>query len=159
MVEINLLPWRNYLRSYQKKMIKKIMMITLIMALIGIAIFHQILSIQEKILEARIDDLQNKLADRNSLPKPEKVSLPKPPYELILLLRELKNMPHSSLCFTSITRHHNITAFKGKAHSIINFTDYLKNWTAAFLFSYIKIQQLDAKDKSLINFHFTAVDF
>ncbi len=149
MVTINLLPWREYTRHYQKQMMKKILLRSMLAMLLILAGIHVFLSKQQANSHIRIDILQKQLdhyqmqsVERKPASRADKPLL-KPPFPISTLFFELGKMSKEPVCFTDIVQNNQATLFIGNTHSAADLTHYLKNWQAAHLFSQININQLD----------------
>lgn len=161
MVEINLLPWRDYTQAHQKKIMKKILLATLLVTLIFLVSLHQVLSSRENALEARMHILQQQMQElqAQSIKQQQKTpqALPKRLFAITPLLDELIKMNADDVCFTDIIHHNKNTTFIGKTQTAAALTDYLKKWRAAFLFSHVKINQLEKKNNTIFDFRFEAL--
>jgi hypothetical protein len=160
MVEINLLPWRDYTRDYENKVMKKTLLTTLLLTALILVGIHHILSKREAALQAHLDMLQKQPQQLQwQSVKPVKTSRPLHELhpEITILFEELKKMRANEVCFTDIIRNNNMTLFMGKAYSAADLTNYLKNWRAAYLFSQININQLEQKNGAITQFRFEAM--
>lgn len=163
MVMINLLPWREGARLYHNKVIKKMLLAAIFLALSMLSGVHWVLSCKEKQIDDHVMRLRSELK-RYELQKKAEV---RPTFIKELrhvqsltnkVFLELGKVQSTGVCFTKISRLKNTIAFSGQASSAAELTDYLSNWNAAYLFSEIKIVQLEQQENQPIKFLFHAVN-
>ncbi len=161
MIEINLLPWREYTREYQNNMIKKLLLMSLFVILLIWAVLHIILSIRENHLKLSIDTLQNKIRQLDAAVSRTKTKKFKQStqhfFSFAALLSELGKKEINNVCFTDIVYTNTLITFIGKTRSTADLTDYLRNWSATPFFSQININDIEQKNLGLTQFQFQAV--
>lgn len=169
MVEINLLPWREYTRLYQAKQMKKILFLTLTLCVIPVTGMVLVLTWHEKQLHARITELKKetgRYAVQKPLPaKQDRLDEAKTSKKYLdrqaatqKFFGELASISAANLCFTSVTRVMNKITFSGNARSAVDLTDFLTHWQAASFFSEIKIEQIEQQGHAFMRFRFQALE-
>lgn len=144
-MNINLLPWRDEEIKYQKKIVKKMLVLA---ALLGMAInilCHFILSQQENTLQKRI------IASNEMLKKTGKINLletddqlPSPGKIFFVLGKKQQAMT----CLTEIKSEYQLFFFKGKARSMQDLMD----WKAATILSDMKFKQIKQQENGIVEF-------
>ena len=169
MVTINLLPWRQYTRAYHVKVMKRMIIMMLSLAIFIIVGVHRIIAQQIQVMQKRVTRLEqsthrlvnlNKLShlkqDRSNTAKLEKIISS---YRAATqnLFAEFTKVYKPKVCFTEITRTKNTLIFSGNTRSAADLTEFLKTWSAAYLFEEIKLEQMQQKN-GFIYFHFQALE-
>lgn len=157
MVNINLLPWRDYELEYQKRNLFKIsFMIIGLAALMGFSI-HMVISRQEIAMQNRVALINQKLNDyreQNQIADKPVSLIQNRPYGKIFF--ESKTMYQAMVCFTDIEKMNKTISFAGKARSLTGLTEFLLQWEAAYLFSEIQIKLIEQQENGLVKFGFQA---
>lgn len=151
MVNINLLPWREYEQEYQKWVLYKIFF--LIVALIAIIIFsaHIIISQWEVAAKNRVALVNQKL--NQFIAKPAQLSHPSIRNKSLV---ENKRMSQDVVCFTGIERVDKTFSFTGEARSLTDLTEFFRQWHAAYFFAEIQIKLIEQQKNGLVKFGFQA---
>lgn len=168
MVNINLLPWRRFEREYQNRLLKKIFISTISIALFILIIVHALISHQEKLWQANVAATNKKLSlyreinaqNTSNITAFSEVNTPKQ-YDkhdfAIRLFSELSKRNAGKVCFTDIERMDKTLLFSGKARSILELTEFLRGWNAAYLFNEIKINSIETQENGFVHFRFQAM--
>jgi len=165
MVEINLLPWRDYVLVYQRKQLKKILLTAVLSAVFLVAAMHLLCSRQLHGLQIRKTQLdqdlsqyaaQQQLRASMRLLHTEEAGQSRSRDDTAAgkLFVELGKSRLSGVCFTEIVRDRNSILFAGQTRSAADLTDFLVNWNAAALFSELQIDQLQLQKSHLMQFRF-----
>lgn len=157
MVNVNLLPWRDYEFEYQKQSLYRISLLAIGFAAFIIFSIHTIISRQELAAQNRVALANQKLNDYH---KKDQITV-KP---LLLtqnrfsekIFVESKQMNQAKVCFSEIEKTNKTYSFTGKAHSLIGLTEFLRQWDAAYLFSEIQIKVIEQQKNGLVKFGFQA---
>ncbi|TAK76171.1 MAG: hypothetical protein EPO11_04605 [Gammaproteobacteria bacterium] len=157
MVTINLLPWRDHLRRYQEKSVKRIILIAISVSLSLLFAVHWTLKEmihREQLKVLALQALQPSLPAEDSSGKFDRAR-----FATQNLFAELAKGYDDDVCFTGITREKNSITFSGSARTAAELTDFLKNWHATYLFAEIKIDQLQYQpDNGWVQFRFRAIE-
>lgn len=162
MVEINLLPWREEERRYQRKQIGMILLLALVVSIVPMLGIYINLLGQEKEWSARVASLRGQ-AER--YPVTLRTSLSKKTITMPFLQQHNKNKKlfdslastkADKLCFNKMVRIKQKIFFSGHAHSALDLTHFLLNWQALALFSEVKIEHME-KQKDHLYFQLQAV--
>lgn len=161
---MNLLPWREREKIYQKKMVNKLFLSSVTATICCFVMLHWMLEKHHDRLMSQVQHVQHELNTYlMHSSDDEKMTALSTRFEslihhqktmknLLLALGESMNTP---VCFTDIARYENRISFSGKARSLEDLTAYLLSWKAAYLFSEIKINQLK-QDNQFVQFRFQA---
>lgn len=158
MVEINLLPWREFKKAYEKKITRLYILSGLLIGLLVTMPAHFFLGYQIKLSTNKTYQLQEKLQRYfQSHPAP---ILAHYITQSILdygnttqkFFLELSHSYQEQACFTEIVRHDNVIQMTGLTPSPIDLTEFLKNWHLGKLFSQIKIDSLQPSSMDLWQF-------
>lgn len=166
---MNLLPWREYERVYQRKLLKRILFITCLLALASLLAIHVCLSREEhraRIRLAVIEDELNKFR-RDFFPVPHVIKSGGAAVTIPGLLLDqrgfnrlffsgLGEMEPAGICFMKIQRVNNVTRFQGQADSSADLTAFLLHWRMSGLFSEIHINSLEQERNGRMRFIFQA---
>lgn len=165
MVTINLLPWREKARLYQHKKNKKIVAGVLGAMLFGTVILHVLaaryvnfLQQQNAAIEQELEQVTHLAEEKMRGVQGENTQQHWLYYRDATrnLMRELGEKFATDVCFTEISRSKNRLFFSGHASSAANFTDFLAHWSAATLFSTIKIAYIKQVENRSVTFSFQA---
>lgn len=165
MVTINLLPWRESARMYEKKILKQYLMIAIFAAIFSMIFLRFTLSLREKVLQKNMVELKREVDEMMNLQgkMPQKDSKRKLKKWLSYhddtqkLLIEIGKKSAADVCFKEIMRNKNTLFFTGRARSAADFTRFLQHWNAAYLFSEIKIKQIQQHADGFVQFDFEAL--
>ncbi|MBV9575788.1 MAG: hypothetical protein JO149_04115 [Gammaproteobacteria bacterium] len=146
---MNLLPWREREKTYQTKVIKQFFLLTGTTIFFFLWLMHWIIAKNHERLLNEVAQLQEELT-YYSPSHPEKTAVMTTLSSALIhhqkvskdFLLALGKKAANPICFTEISHHENHVTFIGKARSLMDLTDYLLNWQPAYLFSEIKIHQL-----------------
>lgn len=170
MVAFNLLPWREMRFVYQQKSRNTIFALSVVLALSMIVGLHcwftnemhlmhkHVLALREEVL--RLTNKQQKQVKQSAaeLLSPQLQQLVVNHRSALTVLNELSRRLDASVCFTDMVREKEKVVFVGVAHSAAEFTEFLRYWRGAYLFSEIKIEQLQQSlTNSLMQFRFAGV--
>lgn len=162
MVSINLLPWREQKRIYQIKVMKKMLMFTVLMVLCIFSVTHFMLSQHENKVRDQIAVIAAKIK-RNQLQQEKSIKQVQPTLNkmdqaalISKIFYEISNKQPEKVCFTNIERQNNIFSFTGKARSMTELTDFFRHWNAAYLFAEIKIKLIEKQEDGWLRFGFQA---
>jgi Tfp pilus assembly protein PilN len=170
MVTINLLPWREYERVYQLKEVKKCLAIVILLVMMVIILMHVIFSKREAEMRVSVAAKKEKLThyyqstDLNRVSHASSASvnsimqLQNHHAFIRQLFVELGKSNVSEVCFTEIEHTNHSISFIGKARSATNLTEFLRHWTAASLFTEIRINTIEQQEDGLVRFGFQAVE-
>lgn len=170
MVAINLLPWREYTKSYQLKQIKIIFLsavvLTSMMIIAGLVVvlkWQDISNIRIAMLTKEFNHYQESRLTRTKVQGPALTVLASQSisqdFSIGRLFTALGTKPHAEVCFTEIIRDNNTILFTGKTRSAADLTEYLRYWSAAYLFTEIRIKRLDQQQDGLTRFSFQAQEY
>ncbi|RDI48641.1 PilN domain-containing protein [Aquicella lusitana] len=154
MVAINLLPWREKARIYRAVTIRKMLVASVGFALLVVFMLHLAASrletnkrnqlIQLESALARYPAMQDNIKHKKSMAAVQERETNDPRQQIARqLLMELGRQTGTSVCFSEIVRANQNITFSGYARTASDLTQFLKNWHAAYLFSEIKIEQLE----------------
>lgn len=169
MVSINLLPWRAYARRYQQQVLRKLLLSVFLLTLLLIVCLHWITAERTQALQLRVTTLEQASQPLLLAQKQWKASsdsgneavmkaLLNYRYATKKLFAELGRIKADTLCFTQIVRARGRISFAGQAHSAAELTAFLTGWRAAYLFSEIRVEQLEQQENHLIRFRFQAME-
>ena len=161
MVDINLLPWREYKKIYEKKVAMIFLMSAILVSIIILLPAHFFVWSQVNRYAIKTE----KLKDQVQLNFGEKLATIAPNYispaalsyrqATQTLLRGLGAAQPTAACFTSISRHANAIQFAGNTRSAADLAAFLKSWQAGGSFSQIMIDELKQQTGStLMQFRF-----
>lgn len=165
MVEVNLLPWRDYTRAYQRKQIKVILFLTVVLSVLPLMGAFIFLSQQEKKRHLHVLQLKQEVArygKTRMLPKAgalrrgENKKIISQQHRTQQLFHALAFIKEENLCFTNMTRVKETIVFTGIARSALDLTLFLTHWRGVSLFSEVKIEQIE-QQKNQVRFHLRAV--
>ncbi|HLB42827.1 MAG TPA: PilN domain-containing protein [Gammaproteobacteria bacterium] len=167
MVVINLLPWREYNRRYENKITNIILLASITLTILIVMVIHVYLSQELKKLENAVDALRQQIKKHHDL---DRVVYQQKESALAFkkltnhfenyyngtrnLFNELEQYYPQKLCFTEIHRHQNTVRFFGYVYSMTDLADFLMRWHAIYLFTEIKIEQIDRNKEDRIQFYF-----
>lgn len=161
MVTINLLPWRDYARIYERKYLRKMILINLIILSVLFISARLFITNQEIDLQSRIMYLQKEIKKYDVPLIKKQVSFSPSiyikPHTIKKLLAGLVSINGIQVCFANVERVGDKISFVGKAHSAADLTEFLSQWKAASLFSQIKIQSIEQQENDGIGFGFQAI--
>lgn len=150
MVEINLLPWRQQARLYQRKMTKIFIFVSVVLPMLILTGIHFILA--QWVVDAgfRVSHLAAEITAIKQAMLPQQDDLFTATIRKMFadrdtsvqLFTELDSVKMNEVCFTEITRKNQVVTFSGYARSINELTEFLKNWPIASLFSQIRLMDL-----------------
>lgn len=150
MVAFNLLPWRVLQRKYQTKVIKFNLSVAAIIAIFLLCIGHEWFVNQSEQKRIEIGKLNQEIDQFHKLES--NIFIPKQNNEFTQarkfnenFFKEVTQDIKTSTCFTKITRKKNSIKFFGYTPSATELTDFLKNWSGAYLFSEMRLVQLEYK--------------
>lgn len=165
MVNINLLPWRDWQRNYQKNAMRKIICACLLLACALLFVVHLSLKSQQEKALLHVSQLKQILNDYHAdlsvqqykrLASDQVHNLMRYADSTEQLLRSLARH-HSALCFSAIKRNKNSLFFHGKTNSASDLTLFLQHWEAANLFAEIRIKAIERLENHLLQFYFQAL--
>ncbi len=154
MVEINLLPWRDYLSVYERKQLLRFILVPLLMAVMAVAATHMLFAQLLSALQIKKTELDQSLGQYTQLQTPYVPVNANITGQIAALFAALTKPQPSSVCFTEITHKQNATIFAGRARSAADLTDYLLHWNAASLFTELQIEQLQRDSAYVVKFRF-----
>lgn len=162
MVEINLLPWRDYSARYQKKQMQILFALIFLVGVMCWLVMFASLSWQEKKVRVRIATLKQSIS-HYGLPS---ATVIKPGFHFLLnqrkktikLFHELAYLDEKNVCFTKMIRNKNKIYFSGQAHSAVELTYFLTHWQAGKLFSEVKIEQIEQQKNKPLQFRIQALE-
>lgn len=166
MVNINLLPWRDYLKRYQEKNFKKMLLLAIGGSLCFLLTLHYLLMIQKAHLQERL--LQKQQDEKNlattQTPTADTLTIAQIIYQhqqyqdytqhSWLAIQQTEN---TGVCFNAIVRKAHHVLFTGYAISVLQLTQFLLHWSGMKFFSTIKINQIISEDHG-IKFQFDAIE-
>lgn len=157
MVRVNLLPWRAQKKIYEAKIVTRMLSTAAILAISILLVVHYLLGNRLSVLAVDIVALTSehkKLQQTKVLSQP--LGQDRNEYSSVAkLLHELAGQNNPEICFSEMSRTKSKVLFIGRARSYVDFTEFIKNWRAANLFSDIKIINLQKK-QSFLQFRFQA---
>lgn len=168
-MNMNLLPWRKFEREYQVRMLRKIFVLTVSLAVLIIMAAHLFISHQESSLQARIDETNKKLtihhegkSQNGSLINDMSITNNKKQQQqdkntfALRFFSELGKKYQEKVCFTDIEQLEKTLMFSGKAHSMHELTGFLRHWNAVYLFNEIEIKLIEEQENGFVQFKFQA---
>lgn len=172
MLEINLLPWREHKKLYEKKRMAYIMSAAIILPFGFIFSTHVFLTHKLNTVANQIEKLSHTLKQIESS---NKIAYSEKNNELALnkmmnkftlrqaqtirLFNDLGVYYHQSLCFTKIQREKRTFLFTGYTRSIVDLKDFLLHWKASHLLGEIKLEQIRYKNNDSTYFVLKASAF
>jgi Tfp pilus assembly protein PilN len=154
MVEINLLPWRDYLSVFERKQLLRFILVALLAAIMAVAGTHMLFAQLLSDLQIKKTELDQVLSQHAPLQAGYVPAGGNVTGQVVALYAALAHLQPSSVCFTEITHKQNITSFAGRARSAADLTDYLLHWNAAALFTELQIEQLQRDSAYVVTFRF-----
>lgn len=161
MIEINLLPWREAVRTRQQKILKQLLISSVLAIISFIIILHYFLSYRLIDINARITNLQKDLEMINK--KKDKIDgdnmqqVIRYGANLNALWLALNKTDLTGICYIEIARVKNKIYFKGYARSTVILLHYLEELRVAHFFSEIQLHKLVQQNYNL-HFYFSAVE-
>lgn len=166
MVNINLLPWREHELEYQKLILYRMFLLVIVLTASIIFAAHIIISQQEAAVRIRIALINQKLNyyHKQSEQVIQPVKLPdvqrqQPLSQKMLsgkLFAESDRMNQAMVCFTDIERMSKTFSFTGKARSMGDLTEFLRQWNTASLFNEMQVKLIEQEKNGLVKFGFQA---
>lgn len=168
MVNINLLPWRDYLKTYQRKKIIQILLMTLLLIFLLFYCVRSIIDFEfERLLLMKLS-LKQKFAQQTSnLNYKNHKHQPILTHSMIEaaraslvntenLMNYLGHHPISGVCFKQIARVETTLMFVGYANSVADLTEYLLALRKTQLFLTLKMDVMKQQGNGVISFKFLA---
>lgn len=169
MVNINLMPWREYEKNYQYEIAKKIIMRSFVLVAVMWALFHGLFSYWEVQLHYRIVDLKNELqhtqqqfkqvfanASLQQVNSQAAVTSQKQQEINRAFFSDLSQANMAGVCFMQVSRAAEQTEVSGYAYSAAELSAFLKHWRVANLFNEIQIKTLESETNGNLHFVFQA---
>jgi Tfp pilus assembly protein PilN len=159
MVEINLLPWRHYVRVYEVRQIKKMMAAFAVLAVLTLAAVHLLLSMRQQSLYHHALALEQKLTPLRKQLHVSQSLRNKGSHAIFpgQFFRALGQMPQSPVCFTDISSEQGMFIFAGQTRSAADLTDFLVHWKLADAFYLLRIEQM-RQNGALLRFRFRGME-
>ena len=161
MLRFNLLPWREHCLRYQQRM-GLLLFISINGSLLLISVFlHLYFFNRINQLDAQVNFYRDKLAHLTMQQIPADTHHPLRSVSSFAtaaqLFFSLTKEPAQSLCFTEINRNNHRVSFEGQTESAALFTEYLKHFSQASLFSEIRIDHLEHQ-RDGVHFRFQGIE-
>lgn len=162
MVEVNLLPWREYQKMYEKKVLHACLIGALVVSALILLPTHFWLQIELQHHDKKTARLKEQVqlhfgAELTKL-APNYMSASALAYDhatQVLLHDIASHHDVAQACFTTISRTANHIQFTGNTRSAADLALFLKSWAGAKAFSEIMIDELkQTADESALQFTF-----
>ena len=167
MLNINLLPWREQKQLSEKRKVLQFGISAFCFSFILILSWYYFLKWKIFHLERKITELQIEQKEFAKTPtnKPSEITnetnnaFLRYQHATKLFFSDLVKLPDNNICFTEIIRDKNRMIFTGNAYSTIALTTFLTQWKSAYLFSEIRIKQIQKDDVTgLVKFRFDGIE-
>jgi Tfp pilus assembly protein PilN len=172
MVEVNLLPWRDQQKLYEKKIVKNLLFAAVFFSLFLNFLIHCFMTARIETLNSHVTLLQEEVLKLETLQRQVEETrkhhdlsqqwlqqLTQYQAETTHLFTGLINRPIKNICFTALSRAANTITFLGYARSAIDLKEWLSSWGPAQNFFAIKIENLhEQKANQIIHFRFIAIE-
>lgn len=161
MVSINLYPWREPLRLYQKRVLKRMLVGFFILSLMICGIVYGLLLRKEYLARLEIDRIQQELehyaalqarldsAANHGMAINALRALLDEQAQTAMFFATLGSAFDSDVCFKSISRTKNKMVLSGYTRSAADLSAFLHDWQAAALFSEIKIEEMEQQEGNM----------
>jgi Tfp pilus assembly protein PilN len=168
MVNLNLFPWREHMHAYQQKRIIKMLLCSLFLTGFFLAFIHFYILRQENKLNIHLLKLHEGINFNLTKGYTQEKNLNAHQEDIIKKLIDYHIHTQklfaslttytADFCFTEMQRNKNTMTFMGKARSVRNLTDFLRNFRAASSFSEIKIDDINQQENDDVYFRFHAFE-
>ncbi len=168
MVEINLLPWREYRHAYQVKRLKQILVSTITIALIFVCILHFLLmnllqreTTRLSIIQAELQRFSTWKTDEDLIRDSNRIDKQASQHiaQTNKLFQMLASKWQENVCFTELVQDKNTVLFTGYAETTEEFTEFIKHWNVSHLFTALNIESLQYQENAhAVQFHFRAFE-
>lgn len=156
MVEMNLFPWRDTYGQYQCRQLITYVMTSFVVTLMAMMLWHSYLQREADRLHQMESQLKEQIASYHVLDSDTAQNQAQLSSLVTSVTLDQNNLPvrdffglfsrqvNRAVCFTRVTRKRNEIVFQGRAMSVDDLTDFLKQWPVVALFMGIQLQEMKA---------------
>lgn len=158
MLEINLLPWRIEKTKKEKKAIRHLLIICLLVTMTLLMIWHYWLLYQKQLAEQELNQLRGKIQqvkEKLMSVEPLKIKLSTENqikewlafYQYFLSMMQAFAVPNQFVCMTQVVHKNHDLLLYGVTHSAQALTQFLLHWPLVKLFSEIQVENITQKNQ------------
>ncbi|HEX4044975.1 MAG TPA: hypothetical protein VHZ76_04845 [Gammaproteobacteria bacterium] len=161
MVTINLLPGRQVKEHHENSSIKKIMGFAVLASIIFYCCSHlglqyQLQQIQRQSVILEQDKKQYAVMRQTDTVSAAgcqvSVEIKQLQLQLVNLLHNMSAQISPQVCFIEMHRQQAVMSWQGRAHSVLDLTNFLLQWRAAGLFDEIKVSHIQQQRNHFVTF-------
>jgi len=151
MVNINLFPWREPASQYERKILIRFFILSVVIMITMSSVIHIFLTQREDKLSVHIQNMNEHFKQIGGVEGQLMVS---PSHDFLpIIFKTLGKMQQGLACFTEIKQDEQTFLFKGKAKSVQALSEYVSQFPSNF-FGEMRMEEIKQDEKGEVVFAF-----